>query len=115
MLAQRPLYSISMSDIGSDPTVVEKNVQRIFNLAQHGEAMLLFDEADVFLETRDLRDLKRNGLVSVFLHMLEYYTGILFLTTNRCKIFDEAFQSRVHVAIEYKEFQEHDGKSIWEK
>jgi hypothetical protein len=44
---------------------------------------VLLDEADVFLEERDMKDLKRNALVSVFLRALEYYDGILILTSNR--------------------------------
>ena len=47
------------------------------------EAVLLLDEADVFLEARSTHDLERNKLVSIFLRVLEYYEGILFLTTNR--------------------------------
>lgn len=46
-------------------------------------AVVLLDEADVFLEERDVRDLNRNALVSVFLRALEYYEGILILTSNR--------------------------------
>ena len=45
--------------------------------------VVLLDEADVFLEERDMKDLKRNALVSVFLRALEYYDGILILTSNR--------------------------------
>jgi hypothetical protein len=44
---------------------------------------VLLDEADVFLEERDMKDLQRNALVSVFLRALEYYDGILILTSNR--------------------------------
>lgn len=47
--------------------------------------------------TRD--DYGRNATVSVFLRMLEYYKGILFLTTNRIGTFDEAFKSRIHLSL----------------
>lgn len=47
--------------------------------------MVLLDESDVFLEEREKTDLKRNALVSVFLRALEYYEGILILTSNRGK------------------------------
>ena len=57
--------------------------------------VVLLDEADVFLEERTQTDLQRNALVSVFLRVLEYYEGILILTSNRVGIFDEAFMSRV--------------------
>jgi len=63
------------------------------------------DEADVFLESRgyDKGDLNRNSLVTVFLRILEYYDGILILTTNRIRSFDIAVQSRVHLAIRYND------------
>ena len=57
--------------------------------------MLLLDEADVFLEKRDLRDVHRNAMVSIFLRLLEYHSGIMFLTTNRLETIDSAFDSRV--------------------
>ena len=63
--------------------------------------MVLLDEADVFLEERTKLDLERNALVSVFLRVLEYYEGILILTSNRIGTFDEAFKSRVQLAIHY--------------
>jgi hypothetical protein len=49
---------------------------------------MLLDEADVFLAARDRRDLQRNAVVSVFLRVLEYYSGILFLTTSKVGAFD---------------------------
>jgi SpoVK/Ycf46/Vps4 family AAA+-type ATPase len=113
ILTGKPLYSISMSDLGMTPAIVEVNLQKVFDLAVHWQAVLLFDEADVFLESRSLQDLKRNGLVSVLLRILEYYNGILFLTTNRVRTFDEAFQSRVHLAIKYDDLQEKERIHIW--
>lgn len=56
----------------------------ILPAAAHGwGAVLLLDEADVYLERRSINDLMRNSLVSIFLRLLEYFQGILFLTTNR--------------------------------
>lgn len=46
----------------------------------------MLDESDVFLEERTKMDLQRNALVSVFLRALEYYDGILILTSNRGKM-----------------------------
>jgi SpoVK/Ycf46/Vps4 family AAA+-type ATPase len=113
MLSNKPLYSVSMSDIGTSPTTVERNFGRIFELATHWKALLLFDEADVFLQSRTLDDLRRNSLVSILIRTLEYFQGILFLTSNRVKIFDEAFQSRIHVAIRYKELSGSQRAKIW--
>ncbi|KAI8157954.1 ATPase family AAA domain-containing protein 3B, partial [Colletotrichum sp. SAR 10_86] len=68
--------------------------------------ILLLDEADVFLAERTKEDFVRNGLVAVFLRVLEYYSGILFLTTNRVGDFDEAFTSRIHMSLYYPELSE---------
>lgn len=113
MLANKPLYSVSMSDVGISPVTVERNFSRIFELATHWKALLLFDEADVFLQARTLEDLRRNSLVSVLIRILEYFQGILFLTSNRVKIFDEAFQSRIHIAIRYKDLSGAERAGIW--
>lgn len=57
----------------------------------------------MFLAQRTKEDFKRNGLVAVFLRVMEYYAGILFLTTNRIGDFDEAFTSRIHISLYYPE------------
>jgi len=75
--------------------------------------VVLLDEADVFLEERDLKDLNRNALVSIFLRVLEYYQGILILTSNRVGTFDEAFKSRIQLALHYKNLGEEQRKAIW--
>ncbi|KAE9374033.1 P-loop containing nucleoside triphosphate hydrolase protein [Stipitochalara longipes BDJ] len=105
LMAGKPLFSIGVSDIGIDGDKVEANLQKVFDLAGTWEAVLLFDEADVFLEARGEgeNDLKRNAMVSVLLRVLEYYDGILILTTNRMRSFDIAVQSRIHLAIKYEE------------
>ncbi|CAD6592878.1 MAG: hypothetical protein ASARMPRED_006768 [Alectoria sarmentosa] len=60
-----------------------------------------------------LTDLKRNALVSVFLRVLEYYAGILFLTTNRVGTFDDAFKSRIHVSLYYPELKLTPTLKVW--
>lgn len=79
----KPLLPITCGGLGLDAERVETALTRTFQLAQAWDCIVLLDEADVFLAQRDKKDLKRNALVSVFLRALEYYTGILFLTTNR--------------------------------
>ncbi|KAF2746162.1 hypothetical protein M011DRAFT_469020 [Sporormia fimetaria CBS 119925] len=97
----KPLFVITCGDLGFTPSEVEGALKDIFRLAHLWECILLLDEADIFLSKRDIGDLKRNALVSVFLRVLEYYSGILFLTTNRVGILDEAFKSRIHVSLYY--------------
>ncbi|KAI0906742.1 hypothetical protein F4823DRAFT_58803 [Ustulina deusta] len=98
---KKPLFVITCGDLGFTPREVEDSLKDIFRLAHLWDCVLLLDEADIFLSRRELGDLKRNALVSVFLRVLEYYSGILFLTTNRVGTLDEAFKSRIHVSLYY--------------
>lgn len=54
-------------------------------------------------------------MILVFLRQLEYYSGILFLTTNIVGVIDEAFKSRIHVALEYPAIDEDSTLEIWSK
>ncbi|KAJ5646910.1 hypothetical protein N7490_003282 [Penicillium lividum] len=98
---RKPLFPITCGDLGVTPDTVEKTLKDIFRYAHLWDCILLLDEADVFLTQRDRTNVKRNALVSVFLRVLEYYSGILFLTTNRVGALDEAFRSRVHISLYY--------------
>ncbi|KAL8731234.1 MAG: hypothetical protein Q9181_004362 [Wetmoreana brouardii] len=71
------------------------------------------DEADVFLQARDRENMRRNSVVSVFLRVLEYYSGILFLTTNKVGHFDEAFKSRIHVSLYYPALDKRSTLKVW--
>ncbi|KAL8351071.1 hypothetical protein RB601_000793 [Gaeumannomyces tritici] len=97
----KPLFAITCGDLGFEAGKVDASLRNIFRLAHLWDCVLLLDEADVFLSRREVYDLKRNALVSVFLRVLEYYSGILFLTTNRVGHLDEAFKSRIHVSLYY--------------
>ncbi|KAK3306395.1 P-loop containing nucleoside triphosphate hydrolase protein [Chaetomium strumarium] len=92
---------------------VEDSLKDIFRLAHLWDCVLLLDEADISLSRRELGDLKRNALVSVFLRVLEYYSGILFLTTNRVGTLDEAFKSRIHVSLHYPPLNKHQTLEIF--
>ncbi|KAL9629701.1 MAG: hypothetical protein Q9204_005126 [Flavoplaca sp. TL-2023a] len=65
--AGKPLYLVGPSDVGLDPKVAEESLKRIFDLAERWGAVLLIDEADVFLDSRGSKgeaDLSKNALVS---------------------------------------------------
>ncbi|KAF7534383.1 hypothetical protein G7054_g6264 [Neopestalotiopsis clavispora] len=112
-LAEKPLYPVTCGDIGTRPEDVEKYLESVLTLGRLWDCVVLLDEADVFLEQRTLNDLKRNALVSVFLRVLEYYEGILILTSNRVGIFDEAFKSRIQLALHYENLQKPQRVKIW--
>jgi len=112
-LTHRPLYAVSSGELGTDAYDLEEKLSSILDIAATWRCVLLLDEADVFLEKRNMHDLQRNALVSIFLRLLEYYSGILFLTTNRVTTFDPAFQSRIHVALKYDDLGKEARKSVW--
>lgn len=107
-----PLYMMSAGDLGLDSSQVESSLSNVLEMASKWNAVLL-DEADVFLEQRSSHDLERNKLVSIFLRILEYYEGILFLTTNRVDNIDAAFQSRIHISMQYGELSTSSRRHVW--
>lgn len=111
--SKRPLYIVSSGDLGTTASALDTKLSRILDLASTWKAVLLIDEADVFLERRSLNDMERNSLVSIFLRTLEYYSGILFMTTNRVRTFDDAFKSRIHVPLKYEELPHSSRVTIW--
>ncbi|KAI0186130.1 hypothetical protein EV127DRAFT_187542 [Xylaria flabelliformis] len=113
-LTERPLLSLTCSDIGVDPSSIEENLLKWFNLAERWGVILLIDEADIYMEERKVSDIDRNNLVAGFLRALEYFKGILFLTTNRVGAFDEAFVSRINLQIYYPEFSDEDRDKVWD-
>lgn len=111
--SKRPLYMVSSGDLGTNASTLDENLSLILDMASTWKAVLLIDEADVFLERRSLHDMERNSLVSIFLRVLEYYSGILFLTSNRVSTFDDAFKSRIHVPLKYADLTPASRKTIW--
>ena len=108
-----PLYMMSAGDLGTEAYEVENNLSQILEMVANWNAVLLLDECDVFLEARSANDIARNRIVSIFLRMLEYYEGILFLTTNRVKNMDQAFQSRIHMSLEYPNLDAAAREAVW--
>jgi SpoVK/Ycf46/Vps4 family AAA+-type ATPase len=112
-IAKKPLYRVTCGDVGTKPEDVEEYLQSVLHLGKIWGCVVLLDEADIFLEERTLSDLQRNALVSVFLRVLEYYSGILILTSNRVGTFDEAFKSRIQLALRYENLNRDQRRQIW--
>ena len=111
---RRPLYVMEIGELGTSLEQVEKNLQRVFARAARWNAVLLLDEADVFMAERGM-DIERAAIVGVFLRLLDYYPGLLFLTTNRADIIDKAFASRITLRLDYPELDESRREKIWHK
>ena len=110
---QRPLYPVSCGELGTDPLLIEKRLKEVFYYAVTWKAILLLDEADIFLQERNMQDVQRNALVSVFLRELEHFDGILFMTTNRPGEIDEAFHARIHVSIHMPPLDVEQRRKVW--
>ena len=113
-MLHRPLYMVSVGELGVDPDELEKRLRNILDMASEWNAVVLIDEADIFLEQRAKDDIVRNAMVGVFLRLTEYHQGVLFLTTNRVGEFDHAFHSRISIALKYKDLGDDARKSVWD-
>ncbi|KAI0325822.1 P-loop containing nucleoside triphosphate hydrolase protein [Cubamyces sp. BRFM 1775] len=110
---RKPLYVVGAADLGTHAEALDQCLTSILKVSAIWGAVVLIDEADVFLEERTLAHIERNAMVAVFLRQLEYFRGILFLTTNRVRVFDEAFQSRIHVSLRYQDLSPDAKRHIW--
>jgi hypothetical protein len=108
-----PLWSLSVSELGTTPADLESMLLKIMDVAVRWSALLLLDEADIYLERRASSDLTRNAMTGVFLRQLEYFRGVIFLTTNRDKAFDDAFCSRITLFLHYEKFTKEQRSQIW--
>lgn len=110
---RRPLYSVSIGELGTDVDSLEERLREILEMASSWNAVVLLDEADIFMEKRDQENIHRNAMVGVFLRLLEYHQGVMFLTTNRVGEFDPAFYSRISVAIKYSSLTDQARFKVW--
>ena len=106
-------FQISAGELGQDAKTLEEKLTTIFRLAHHWKAILLLDKADVFVQSRSFVN-QHNALVSVFLRTLEYYRGIMVLTTNHVKDIDDAIHSRISMGLHYGPLGFDTRKTIWE-
>ncbi|CAG8499302.1 23799_t:CDS:2 [Gigaspora margarita] len=110
---ERPLWMLSVHELGTEPKALERQLVKILDIAYAWKSVLLLDEADIYLEKRNTTDLNRNMMVGIFLRLLEYYQGVLFLTTNRVVNFDDAIRSRISVFLQYPKFSLNERHEVW--
>ncbi|HWT23867.1 MAG TPA: ATP-binding protein [Solirubrobacteraceae bacterium] len=100
------LFRIDLSSVVSKYIgETEKNLRRVFEAAEQGSAVLLFDEADALFgkrtEVRDSHDRFANIEVSYLLQRMEAYRGLAILTTNQREALDTAFLRRIRFVVEF--------------
>jgi SpoVK/Ycf46/Vps4 family AAA+-type ATPase len=106
-----PLYSVHSGQLGLDGTRIEEKLKEVFERAERWGCILLLDEADSFIRTRG-DNIEHNAIVAGWLRNLEYYSGILFMTSNILDI-DEAIESRCIAVLKYEMPSEEMRKSLW--
>lgn len=100
------LYRIDLSSVVSKYIgETEKNLRRVFDAADSGGAILLFDEADALFgkrsQVKDSHDRYANVEVSYLLQRMEAYRGLAILTTNQMEALDDAFLRRIRFIIQF--------------
>ncbi len=100
------LYRIDLSQVVNKYIgETEKNLKRIFDAAEEGGAILLFDEADALFgkrsEVKDSHDRYANIEVSYLLQRMETYRGLAVLTTNMKNALDKAFLRRIRFVVQF--------------
>jgi len=114
------LYRIDLSQVVSKYIgETEKNLKRVFDAAETGGAILLFDEADALFgkrsEVRDSHDRYANIEVSYLLQRMEAYRGLAILTTNAKDAIDQAFMRRLRFVVRFP-FPDAAGRAeIWRR
>jgi AAA+ superfamily predicted ATPase len=111
-IIKRPLYRVHSGQLGLNVTEMEQALKNTLTRAQRWGAVMLIDEADVYIKRRD-DNIAANAVVGVFLRVLEYFNGLLFLTTNRVGDIDEAIISRCIAIIRYHQPTFNDRCKIW--
>jgi SpoVK/Ycf46/Vps4 family AAA+-type ATPase len=114
------LYRIDLSAVVSKYIgETEKNLRRVFDAAEDGGAVLLFDEADALFgkrsEVRDSHDRYANIEVSYLLQRMEAYRGLAILTTNLKSALDPAFQRRLRFIVHFPFPDAGQREAIWQR
>lgn len=112
-IIERPLYRVHSGQLGLTVAALETALKAALMRAQRWGAVMLIDEADVYIKRRD-DDMVMNAVVGVFLRVLEYFNGLLFLTTNRIDDIDEAIVSRCIALIRFEPPDEAARERIWQ-
>lgn len=110
--SEKPLYSIQAAQLGIKADDVEANLVQFLARGSRWKAIVLIDEADVYIRARDT-DMQHNAIVAAILRVLEYQTAVLFMTTNLEHTVDDAIVSRCIARINYAMPTREDQAKIW--
>jgi len=114
------LYRVDLSGVVSKYIgETERNLRRVFDAADEGGCMLLFDEADALFgqrsEVKDSHDRYANIEVNYLLQRMEDYRGVAILTTNRRQALDQAFLRRLRFVVHFPFPPPHERALLWQR
>jgi hypothetical protein len=117
---QLDLYRIDLSAVVSKYIgETEKNLRQVFDAAETGGVLLLFDEADAIFgkraEVKDSHDRYANIEVSYLLQRMESFQGVAILTTNSKTSLDKAFERRLRFTIDFPFPGARERQAIWQR
>jgi hypothetical protein len=95
-----PLYRVQSDQLGVTAKALEGNLKEVFARAQRWGAILLIDEVDIYVYERGT-NIEQNAIVGTLLRTLEYFNGVIFMTTNRDLLIDDAVLSRCSAVLTY--------------
>jgi hypothetical protein len=111
-IMHKPLYRMHSGEMGSTARSVEEMLNTVFERVSRWGCVLLLDEADVYIMERG-RNVNQNAIVAEFLRSMEYFSGLMFMTTNRPDDIDDAIQSRCAAMITYENPDEEGTRKVW--
>lgn len=119
-LLDLPMYRIDLSQVVNKYIgETEKNLKRLFDLADVSDTILFFDEADALFgkrtEVKDAHDRYANLEISYLLERMERFKGLAILATNRKKDLDEAFLRRLRYILDFSMPDMPERKRIWQQ
>jgi ATPase family associated with various cellular activities (AAA) len=119
-LLDLPMYRIDLSQVVNKYIgETEKNLKRLFDLADVSDTILFFDEADALFgkrtEVKDAHDRYANLEISYLLERMERFKGLAILATNRKKDLDEAFLRRLRYILDFPMPDIPERKRIWQQ
>ena len=113
-----PLYRIDLSQV-TDKYIgeSEKKLEEVFRVAEKGNMILFFDEADAVFgkrsEVTEAKDRYANTEVSYILQRIEEYDGVSILATNNKKNMDNAFMRRIRFVVDFTMPDARTRKELW--
>ncbi|RDK40671.1 hypothetical protein M752DRAFT_337180 [Aspergillus phoenicis ATCC 13157] len=108
-----PLYVQNAGALGTTAAQIKESLSFVLRMVPKWGAVLLLEEADILTQKHNPSDPQKKALSHVFLPLLEYFEGIIFLASNRVETMDPALESHIDVAIHYPELDSASRRHIW--